>query len=305
MEEAFYGVNVQSTLALGEARGVALFVAAEQGLAVTGYPPATVKQAVVGHGRATKQQVGYLVRALLALRRTPEPDAADALAIAICHARRQGAGAAREEPRVIAFLRGQLRDERRRGDGHRRRRRRLPGDRQRGDGGAAAGCRARSQLFVHTHFVKDEPLRLYGFATTAERRLFQTLISVQGVGPRVALAILAGIEADELVRAIATGDVNRLTQIKGVGRKIAERLALELREKILTLPVGRAGRAGGARRAARRRAASPAARWARSTARWCSSATSRSRSNRCSRRWTRRGRSRSCVREALAALRRR
>jgi crossover junction endodeoxyribonuclease RuvC len=90
MEEAFFGANVQSTIALGEARGVALFVAADRGLVVTGYPPATVKQAVVGHGRATKQQVGFLVRALLALRRTPEPDAADALAIAICHARRQG-----------------------------------------------------------------------------------------------------------------------------------------------------------------------------------------------------------------------
>jgi crossover junction endodeoxyribonuclease RuvC len=87
MEEAFFGKNVQSTLALGEARGVALFVAAEQGLAVRGYAPATVKQAVVGHGRATKDQIGYLVRALLSLRRTPAPDAADALAIAICHAR--------------------------------------------------------------------------------------------------------------------------------------------------------------------------------------------------------------------------
>jgi crossover junction endodeoxyribonuclease RuvC len=87
MEEAFYGKNVQSTLALGEARGVALFVAAEHGLTVSGYAPATIKQAVVGHGRATKDQIGYLVRALLSLRRTPEPDAADALAIAICHAR--------------------------------------------------------------------------------------------------------------------------------------------------------------------------------------------------------------------------
>jgi len=87
MEEAFFGKNVQSTLALGEARGVALFVAGEQGHTVSGYPPATVKQAVVGHGRATKDQVGYLVRALLSLRRVPEPDAADALAIAICHAR--------------------------------------------------------------------------------------------------------------------------------------------------------------------------------------------------------------------------
>jgi crossover junction endodeoxyribonuclease RuvC len=87
MEEAFYGKNVQSTLALGEARGVALFVAAEHGVPVSGYPPATVKKAVVGHGRATKGQIGFLVRALLAMRREPEPDAADALAIAICHAR--------------------------------------------------------------------------------------------------------------------------------------------------------------------------------------------------------------------------
>jgi crossover junction endodeoxyribonuclease RuvC len=89
MEEAFYGKNVQATLALGEARGVALFVAAECGLEVTGYAPATVKQAVVGHGRATKEQIGYLVRALLSLRRPPAADAADALAIAICHARNQ------------------------------------------------------------------------------------------------------------------------------------------------------------------------------------------------------------------------
>ena len=68
-------------------RGVALFVASEQGLTVTGYPPATVKKAVVGHGRASKEQIGFLIRALLSMRRTPEPDAADALAIAICHAR--------------------------------------------------------------------------------------------------------------------------------------------------------------------------------------------------------------------------
>jgi crossover junction endodeoxyribonuclease RuvC len=88
MEEAFFGKNVQSTLALGEARGVALFVAGEAGLTVAGYPPATVKQVVVGHGRASKEQVVFLIRALLSLRRPPPSDAADALAIAVCHARR-------------------------------------------------------------------------------------------------------------------------------------------------------------------------------------------------------------------------
>lgn len=104
---------------------------------------------------------------------------------------------------------------------------------------SVAGPGADTQLWVHAHFVKDEPLRLYGFVDAGERALFETLISVQGVGPRVGLAILAGIEAGELVRAIATGDVGRLTQVKGVGRKTAERLALELREKILDLPAGK------------------------------------------------------------------
>jgi Holliday junction DNA helicase RuvA len=100
---------------------------------------------------------------------------------------------------------------------------------------------AELRLQVHSHFIKDEPLRLYGFADADERRLFQTLLDVQGVGPRVALAILAGLPSGELVRAIAGGDVARLTQIKGVGRKIAERLTVELREKITTLSAGRGG----------------------------------------------------------------
>ena len=112
-----------------------------------------------------------------------------------------------------------------------------------GTAGALPAVGAETSLFVHTHFVKDEPLRLYGFADAGERRLFQTLIDVQGVGPRVALAILAGLEPSELVRAIATGDVQRLTQVKGVGRKIAERLALELREKILTVSAAGKGAA--------------------------------------------------------------
>jgi crossover junction endodeoxyribonuclease RuvC len=91
MEQAFYGKNVQSTLALGEARGVASFVVCERGVPLTGYAPALIKRTIVGHGAATKQQIGYLVRALLGLRRVPEPDAADALAIAICHARQNAA----------------------------------------------------------------------------------------------------------------------------------------------------------------------------------------------------------------------
>jgi crossover junction endodeoxyribonuclease RuvC len=99
MEQAFYSKNVQSTLVLGEARGVVTFLVCDKGLKLSGYAPAKVKQTIVGHGAATKQQVGYLVRALLSLRRVPEPDAADALAIAICHARHRTLGALQHETR--------------------------------------------------------------------------------------------------------------------------------------------------------------------------------------------------------------
>jgi Holliday junction DNA helicase RuvA len=106
--------------------------------------------------------------------------------------------------------------------------------------GALPATNSEVRLHVHSHFVKDEPIRLYGFHAADEKGLFHTLLSVQGVGPRVALAILAGVPPDELVRAISKGDVARLKQIKGVGGKLAERLVLELRDKIASLPAGRA-----------------------------------------------------------------
>jgi Holliday junction DNA helicase RuvA len=96
---------------------------------------------------------------------------------------------------------------------------------------------AEVQVYTYTHAVQDGPLQLYGFVDPGERRLFEALLSVQGVGPRVAVAILSGLSASDLVRAIAAGDIARLTLIRGVGRKIAERLAVELRDKIVTLGV--------------------------------------------------------------------
>jgi crossover junction endodeoxyribonuclease RuvC len=87
IEEIFYAANVQSALRLGHARGVALLVAAQQGLSVFEYSPLEVKSAIVGYGRAEKSQVQGMVRFLLNLSKTPTPDdAADALAVAICHA---------------------------------------------------------------------------------------------------------------------------------------------------------------------------------------------------------------------------
>ena len=84
-------------------------------------------------------------------------------------------------------------------------------------------------LRIHTH-VREDALTLFGFATTAEHELFERLIAVSGVGPRLATNILSGIDAAELVAALASGDVARLTRIPGVGKKTAERLVLELRE---------------------------------------------------------------------------
>jgi crossover junction endodeoxyribonuclease RuvC len=86
IEDIFYALNVKSALKLGQVRGVAMLAASTAGLGVTEYAPLTIKSAVVGYGRAEKQQVQHMVKRLLNLAEIPEPpDAADALAIAICH----------------------------------------------------------------------------------------------------------------------------------------------------------------------------------------------------------------------------
>jgi crossover junction endodeoxyribonuclease RuvC len=86
IESLFHAANVRSALKLGHARGVAMLAAVEAGCAVVEYTPAEIKRALVGYGRAEKQQVGHMVKLLLGLSATPSPhDAADALAVAICH----------------------------------------------------------------------------------------------------------------------------------------------------------------------------------------------------------------------------
>ncbi len=89
-------------------------------------------------------------------------------------------------------------------------------------------------LHVHTH-VREDALALYGFLTQTEQTLFERLMAVSGVGPKLALAILSGIETDELVGALAAGDLARLTRIPGVGKKTAERLVLELKDRVKDL----------------------------------------------------------------------
>ncbi len=94
-------------------------------------------------------------------------------------------------------------------------------------------------LCVHTH-VREDQLALYGFATPLELAVFERLIAVSGIGPKLALSVLSGIEPRELVAAIQHGDLVRLTRIPGVGKKTAERIVLELRDR-LPKTVGAAG----------------------------------------------------------------
>ncbi len=99
---------------------------------------------------------------------------------------------------------------------------------------------------LYTHFVvREDAQLLYGFATRTERESFRTLIKVTGIGPKIALAVLSGMSADELALAIEQEDVTRLSKVPGIGKKTAERLVLELRGKLAgTSAVPTAGVAG-------------------------------------------------------------
>ena len=87
-------------------------------------------------------------------------------------------------------------------------------------------------LHIHTH-VKQDAINLFGFYTVQERDLFQLMLSVSGIGPKMSMNILSGISVQEMLRAISGGDVRKLISIPGLGKKLAERLILELKEKVV------------------------------------------------------------------------
>ena len=109
-----------------------------------------------------------------------------------------------------------------------------------GEEGAEVGLR------IYTH-VREESLHLYGFLTRLEQQLFERLIGISGIGPKLAVAVLSGIEARELVVAVQRADVARLTRVPGVGRKTAERIVLELKDRLahLAAPADEAPAAAG------------------------------------------------------------
>ncbi len=96
---------------------------------------------------------------------------------------------------------------------------------------ALGDLRAEVTLLIHTH-VREDALALYGFLSAREKHFFELLLGASGVGPSLALKILSGMNVEELVPAIRTGDLARLTKIPGVGRKTAERMVVELKDKL-------------------------------------------------------------------------
>lgn len=97
-------------------------------------------------------------------------------------------------------------------------------------------------LHIHTH-VREDQLALYGFLQAEEKQLFEKLITVSGIGPKLAITVLSGMAADDLGKAIRGNDLVRLTKIPGVGRKTAERMVLELRDKLPAAGIGEAAQA--------------------------------------------------------------
>ena len=104
-----------------------------------------------------------------------------------------------------------------------------------------AALHAETSLLIHTH-VREDQLTLYGFATAREKQCFELLISASGVGPSLALKILSGMSIEELVPAIRKSDLAQLVKIPGVGRKTAERIVVELRDKLVVIDVPEAGK---------------------------------------------------------------
>jgi holliday junction DNA helicase RuvA len=100
-----------------------------------------------------------------------------------------------------------------------------------GDAGSSVTLR------IHTH-VREDALQLFGFATAEEKLVFERLISVSGIGPKLAVTVLSGLPTSDLINAIRSGDVQKLVRIPGVGKKTAERMVLELKDKLVTVGAG-------------------------------------------------------------------
>ena len=255
IERVFSQQNVSTVMGTAQAGGVIALAAAKRNIDVHFHTPSEVKAAVTGNGGADKAQVTAMVTRILGLQAKPTPaDAADALALAICHCWRAPmiarmaeaeakVAAAAQEVRgesegseMIASIRGEVLDValdhvviEAAGVGYK----------LMATPSTLATLRRGSEArLITAMIVREDSQTLYGFPDSDARDLFLTLLGVSGVGPKIALATLAVYDAPALRQALADGDVTALTRVPGIGKRGAERLVLELRDKIG--PVGAA-----------------------------------------------------------------
>ncbi len=236
VERVFSQRNVRTVMGTAQAGAVAIVCAARRGLPVALHTPSEVKAAVTGNGRADKDQVTTMVTRLLRMPERPRPaDAADALALAICHLWRVPAVTARQPQHerrrsVIAHLNGTVAGV-------------SPDGAVIDVGGVGlrvqctpdtlASLKLGEAARVSTSLVvREDSLTLFGFGSEDERNVFELLQTASGIGPRLALAMLAVHSPDALRRAVATEDLNALTMVPGIGRKGAQRIVLEMKDRL-------------------------------------------------------------------------
>ncbi len=231
VETTFVNKDAAATLKLGQARGIAMLVPAIAGLPVAEYAPNLIKKTIVGAGHCEKAQIRMMVGVLLPKADPQSEDAADALAIAVTHAHhRQSIVSEGGSGKMIGKLKGMI-------DSY--------GDDyvvlDVGGVGYLVHCSARTlqalpaageptTLSIETH-VREDQIRLFGFLTDVEREWFRLLQTVQGVGAKVALAVLGTLKPAELASAIAMRDKAMVARTPGVGPKVAERIVTELKDK--------------------------------------------------------------------------
>ena len=232
VEQLFFNRNVTTAISVGQARGVALLTAANRGIQITEFTPMQIKQAVVGYGGANKEQVTFMVQKLLNIRTKPKPDdVADALAVAICGLHTAATRRWQELKEMIGSIKGKVAYlaneycllETNSGVGYRVF---MPAAHL---GQLAVGMEAR----VHTYMaVREDAILLFGFLNQEYYNLFLLLLGVSGVGPKVALGILSAVKPDDFYLAVQSRDLKVLTKLPGIGKKTAERLLLELKDKV-------------------------------------------------------------------------
>ena len=252
VERVLFQTNARTAMSVGQASGVALLTASEANIEVVEYSSNEVKLAVAGYGAATKVQVQTMVARLLKLARVPIHPTSPTRSLRALSSR-SGPDDVHGGGPMIGSLRGTI-----------------AAIEQLHDGGAevmidvsgvgydvTVGARCAATLpsvgepvalSIYTH-MREGAITLFGFPDRAERQIFSLVITAHGIGPALGLAILGTSSPSTLTRAVATGDVDALTLVPGVGKKTAQRLIIDLTERLGSIHVSSPRR----NRAARRR----------------------------------------------------